>query len=192
MDYDPENLQASYELAMFSGDYSAAEHALADPRLKGISIAASGGGAVISEPVALHRALVAWLRGQREAAKQFAGEGIALLRARHPTLRQQPYDLMSLARAEACAGRSDEAVRDARAAAAAALQQDPYTGVDVKNDLGRIYVMLDHREEALAVLREILAMPLVLSPNELRFDPIWSRLKNDPRFEEILKSAKPL
>jgi hypothetical protein len=30
------------------------------------------------------------------------------------------------------------------------------------------------------------------SPNEIRLDPFWSPLKDDPRFEEILKSAKPL
>ena len=99
---------------------------------------------------------------------------------------------MCLARAEAYASRGGEAVRDARAAAATALQQDVYNGIEVKNDLGRIYVVLDRREKALAVLREILTMPLYQSPNELRFDPLWSRLKDDPRFEEILKSAKPL
>lgn len=31
-----------------------------------------------------------------------------------------------------------------------------------------------------------------VSPNEIRADPVWSRLKADARFEEILKAAKPL
>ena len=71
-----------------------------------------------------------------------------------------------------------------------ALQKDAYAGVEVQNELGRIYAMLGRREEALNVLREVLSRPLGQSPNELRIDPLWSRLKDDPRFEEILKSAK--
>lgn len=110
---DPDDLEASYDRAIRSGDYAAAERALVDPRLKSITIHAAG----VNEPVALHRAYVAWLRGQPEAARQFSDEAIAMVRAKHPPPRQQPHDLMSIAQAEAYAGRADEAVRDARASA---------------------------------------------------------------------------
>ncbi len=31
-----------------------------------------------------------------------------------------------------------------------------------------------------------------VSPATIRLAPLWARVKVDPRFEEILKSAKPL
>lgn len=30
------------------------------------------------------------------------------------------------------------------------------------------------------------------SPNEIRSDPMWAKLKGDARFEQILRSAKAL
>ena len=43
---------------------------------------------------------------------------------------------------------------------------------------------------AFAVGREFMTS-IRRSPNELRWDVFWSRLKDDPRFEEILRRAKP-
>jgi hypothetical protein len=48
------------------------------------------------------------------------------------------------------------------------------------------------REEALAALRAVLAGPCGWSPHEIRHDPLFSRLKDDPRFEEMLAAAKSL
>jgi len=59
-------------------------------------------------------------------------------------------------------------------------------------EVARAYVALGRRDEALALLREATTTTCQLSPNEIRYDPVLSRLKDDPRFEEILKSAKPL
>jgi len=187
-DSDPEGLNAAYDLAMLAGDFTAAERVLADPRLK---LLPQMGGLSL-ESTALHRAQLAWLRGQRELAGQFAEMAIAELAARRSTPRQEMVEKMMLARAKVFGGRGEEAMREGGAAAEGGLSQDAYYGVEMKSQLGRIYVVCDRREEALAVLREIMALPLQASPNDLRLDPLWSRLKDDPRFEEILKSAKPL
>ena len=47
-------------------------------------------------------------------------------------------------------------------------------------------------EEALDCLRRLITGPSSLVPMELRHDPCFAKLKSDPRFEEILRSAKPL
>jgi hypothetical protein len=62
----------------------------------------------------------------------------------------------------------------------------------MQGELGRILSAVGEREKALEVLRTMIAGPCFMTPGEIRYDPLWSRLKDDPRFEEILKSAKPL
>ena len=47
-----------------------------------------------------------------------------------------------------------------------------------------------HRVAPPASLRQVLSLPGTAQPQQIRTDLIWSRLKDDPRFEEILKSAK--
>ena len=86
-----------------------------------------------------------------------------------------------------------EALRDARVALADQKARDAYAGTAMQNDYGQILVVCSQRDEALATLQAFMTgMSGATAPNEFRFDPIWSRLKDDPRFEEILKSAKPL
>ena len=58
--------------------------------------------------------------------------------------------------------------------------------------VAQIYLVLDRRDDAFAVLREMMTGPSAIGPEALRLDPFWARVKDDPRFEEILKLAKPL
>jgi hypothetical protein len=53
-------------------------------------------------------------------------------------------------------------------------------------------VVAGRDDEAFAVLREVMDNPSADGPNAYRYDPVWVRLKSDPRFEQILQSAKPL
>ena len=52
--------------------------------------------------------------------------------------------------------------------------------------------MFDRRGDAFAILREMITEPGLLGPEQGRLDPLWSRLKVDPQFEETLKLAKAL
>ncbi|MSU50706.1 MAG: hypothetical protein EXS37_16735 [Opitutus sp.] len=185
---DPTGMRRAYQIAMLTRDYAGAERALADPRLKDLISSEN----IAVEPVALHRALVAFLDGRREPAQRFADEAIAEYRRRTWTPRQQPSVAMHVALAKALAGRADEAVREAEASAGSALKADAYAGRLCFIALGQIYAIFDRRDEALATLRREFDGPSHLSPNEIRIDPFWSRLKDDPRFEEILKLAKAL
>ena len=187
-DDDPTGLRAAYHLAMLMGDLTKADRALADPRCTGID----GLGGIIVEPAALHRAMIAWLQGRNEEAKRFADEAIAWQRGQKLAPRQQPYVALSIARAKAFAGRAAEAMPELQATVALALKLDGYGGRSAMLEAGRAYVALGRREEALALLQAMMHNPAGQSPNELRLDPLWSRLKDDPRFEEILKSAKSL
>jgi hypothetical protein len=62
----------------------------------------------------------------------------------------------------------------------------------VRHWLGGVLIVTGRPEEALAELRKLMAGIGSMTASEFRHDPLWSRLKSDPRFEEILRSAKPL
>ena len=185
---DPTGLGAEYERALWAHDFAAAERTLADPRLKGIT----DHGGIINEPTALHRALVACLLGKNNDAQRFADEAKEAFDRQSWAPRQLPYVMLGVARAKGFAGRHDEAWREAQAAVTLALGLDAYGGNVALGEAGRTYAWIGRREESLAVLRTLMTGISRYTPNEIRIDPLWSRLKDDPRFEEILKSAKPL
>ena len=56
---------------------------------------------------------------------------------------------------------------------------------------GQVLIVSGAREEAFALLREIMGGMGQQAPSQFRLDHFWSRLKDDPRFEEILKTAQP-
>jgi len=68
--------------------------------------------------------------------------------------------------------------------------------IHLLNELGRVYALLGERELALEILRTLMTGPnsfyVFGTPRLIRFDPCWSHLATDPRFDEILKAAKPL
>jgi hypothetical protein len=100
---------------------------------------------------------------------------------------------MRIAQAEAWAGLIEDSLRDAQAAFTDISAQDAYDTANLRRFLGSVYVSLGRRAEALDCLREMMGPTCPSpSPNEIRTDPAWSRLKDDPQFEEILNSAKSL
>jgi TolB-like protein len=187
-DNDPQGGRAAYENALLAGDYTAAARALADPRLTTLAQPS----ATIGDPVALHRALVAFLRGDREAAQQFADEALAFYGERSWLPRQEPFVRLGRAQAAAFSGRTADAVREVQAAVEQVTGRDEFSEAVARLEVARIYTALGQREPALAALRELMKGMTVFSPNEMRHDPLLSRLKDDPRFEEILRAAKPL
>jgi len=186
---DPTGAGDRYRAAVLRGDYAAADQILADPQLTRLS---EPRGNVIADPPTFYRAYVAFLRGEPEAVRRFADVALAYYRRESWNARQQPWVQMRIAMVKAWSGRPDDALRDGQAALADMTTQDIYDATMLRQFFGQILISLDRREEAIACLRQMMAAPCNLSPNEIRADPLWSRLKDDPRFEEILKSAKPL
>ena len=185
---DTQGLVRPYQVALLRGDFAAAELALADPKL---SVVASMGN-IVDDPVSRHRALVAWLRGQRDIATAQADATVAYYTARTWTLRQEPMVTIGTALAHAIAGRADVAVKLARESDALQHARDAFVVPDVQLVLGYVYLVLDRRDDALKTLRDLMTGPCLLGPESIRLDPVWARLKNDPRFEETLKLARPL
>ncbi len=186
---DPTGLRAAYDRAMWAHELAVAERVLADPALGSII----DGVSIIQAPAALHRALVAFLQGKTAEATTFSAAAIAEYRRRPWTPRQEPFVALDVAAANAYAGRVNEAVREAQAAVVVIEKMDAYAGAFARMLAGRLFAAIGRNEEAFALLRQLMTgISPRFTPNEIRLDPCWSRLKDDPRFEAILSSAKPL
>jgi tetratricopeptide (TPR) repeat protein len=187
---NPDPTMRLLRAALIRGDLAAGDRILAATDLKAADD--FKGSSVANDPISLQRAFVAFLRGEQEKAARFAQEAIDYFRGKQWNARQQPWVRVRLALAMGLAGRSAEAIAEAEAALADMRAQDAYGATQVRFYLGETYLVAGRNEQALAILRQLMNEPCTHSPNEFRIDPLWSRLKDDPRFEEILKSAKPL
>ena len=183
---DQFGLNKSYLEAVRAGDLAAADRFLADPRQEWFASV----GAVASQPATLLRAELAAFRGDRAAARKFAEAAIAALATRRGSPRQEPVNRVFVERARVCAG-EEGAVRALEAAMAIVVERDKFMVV-TWTEAARTLAAAGHNDAALEALRRQLAGPSNLSPAALRDHPFFTKLKSDPRFEEILKSAKPL
>ncbi|MBL9199787.1 MAG: protein kinase [Opitutaceae bacterium] len=185
---DKFGLDAAADLAFLRGDFAEADRILRDPRITFIP----SPGSVVSDPVALQRALLAWLTNRPDDARALADDALRHYATREWSPRQKPSVLVATAQAHACAGRADDAVRAAQEAWALLQGKDSFHEAEERPRIGHVYALLNRRDEALGFLRDMMAGPCRMTAREVRHDPVWSRLKDDPRFEETLRSAKKL
>ena len=188
---DPADLFPRNQAAYYGGNLAEAARLLGDARLVTIPNLSNS----ISEPIALHRAMVALLLARREEAATLAVEAIAFLRAGSWTKRQEPAIALALARATGYAGRNADAIKLATDLQRELGEKKGGDEVYHLDEIGRLYALLGAREQALACLRSLMtgpSSPYFGLPRMVRLDPCWSRLAEDPRFEEILKAAKAL
>jgi TolB-like protein len=185
---DPDGLEDRYFLAYRAGDVVAAARVLADPRLTAIT---NDNGA-IKDPVSLLRAGFALLQGDTDAAKRHAAAAVIAYQTGHWNPRQEPLVRLGLARAQALADPSEENVRGIHARLQEVARGDKYLAVSSMTEVAETLAVIGRREEALAILRDMLAGPCDESPPTIRNNPYFAKLKSDPRFEEILQAFKPL
>jgi len=177
-----------YYGAMAGGDLAVVDRVLTNSPLPYIPSPVR----VINEPVALYRALVAFMQGRQGEAHAFASDAMVYFRSVQWTYRQEPASMVDTALALALAGRSDEALKLAREGFALQTNRDVFAAAGLIPRLAQVYLVLDRREDALGALRDMMTGPCTCGPEEVRIDPLWLRVKDDPRFGSILDSAKPL
>jgi eukaryotic-like serine/threonine-protein kinase len=106
-----------------------------------------------------------------------------------------PRLLGELAIAEAGLGEKEEALRHARRAGEILpLSVDAVEGAMCEMNLAAVLVMTRDRDATFDKLSELVKLPFgVINYGDLKLDPVWDDLRDDPRFDRILaESALPL
>jgi tetratricopeptide (TPR) repeat protein len=99
---------------------------------------------------------------------------------------------LALAFAEAGLGHKLEAVREGQAVASLMpISRDAFSGPDYLVFLARLHVRLGDNDSAFELLDRLFAVPAgnVVSPALLKLDPNWDPLRNDERFQALIKQG---
>ena len=173
-------------LALCERDAAAAERALA---LFGADRVQSSNGWLSR---AFSEGTLAQVRGDK------AGERAAFTTARaeqQELLRTRPDyapALCVLGMIEAALGNKEEALRvGRRAMEILPVERDSMDGADMIEYFAMNCAWAGEKELALQHLAIVAKIPSSLSYGQLRLSPYWDRLRDDPRFEEIVASLAP-
>ncbi len=177
----------SFETALRERDPAGAARALAN-----ISSESYITQADYPVPRAWHEGLLAKLRQDAPATRA------AFMAARaeiEKLVRAQPGNarpLSALALIDAELGDKEKAIREGRTACdMLPPPKDSVDGVLLINHLARIYALTGEKDLALEQLDVVSKLPSGPSYGQLRLDPEWDSLRDDPRFEKIVASLAP-
>lgn len=109
-------------------------------------------------------------------------------------IKDQPDDSRfhsSLGMAYAGIGRKDDAVREGkRAVELLPVSREAWRGARRLRDLAKINVMVGNYNEAFENLETLFSMSSEVSPALLRIEPVWTPLRNLPRFQKLIAEKK--
>ncbi|HZI73889.1 MAG TPA: tetratricopeptide repeat protein, partial [Gemmatimonadales bacterium] len=85
-------------------------------------------------------------------------------------------------------GRKTEAVREGQTAVKLLpVSREAYRGANMQTALALIYATVGMRPKALEQLKYLLSIPCDISRGLLRHDPRWAGLRDDPKFQELIR-----
>ena len=113
------------------------------------------------------------------------------------------HSLAYIAEIDAALGRKEDAIREGRNAVELwPLKRDARLAPDIATYLAIVYMWTGERDAALQQLAEAAKLPAQppwhpacpgMSAGELKLNPLWDDLRNDPRFDKIIaEAAKPV
>ena len=128
--------------------------------------------------------------GRKEQALPFLEKAEAELLAIRNQGNTSPEVLATLLETHALLGRRAEVEREIPEIIAT-IAKDKWRGPSAEADAARAWSILGDRDRALPILERLLAQPYAdaLTPAQLRLDPVWDAIRDDPRFQKLANSG---
>jgi serine/threonine protein kinase/Flp pilus assembly protein TadD len=190
-DFSPTPLiwSARFRAALYLRHYDAANQVIAATPVKWTHV--FGGQA----PESWADGLVARARGDKQKAQSVFAAARKRLDA---TWGDKPKDgsyFAEVARLDAGLGRKEEAIREARRAVELMpIAKDALNGPLYVANLALVYAWTGEHDRALEQLKIVASIPAVfpdqLTYGDLRFNPCWDDLRDDPGFDNVVAAAK--
>ncbi len=180
----PEILYERVELLLLQRDYKAAQQAVDTLR--------PGGRFVTPLKVLMLRAKVSRLSGDQPGAKALYQQALAMATAatRDRLSESGLIESTLVPVARAALGHRTEALQalDSAGTTLSKLGMSSYVVEQLSLVRAQVDVMLGDNDAAIAALAKSLAAPAgIVSVPQLKLDPVWDPIRNDPRFQALLK-----
>jgi TolB-like protein/Flp pilus assembly protein TadD/class 3 adenylate cyclase len=134
----------------------------------------------------------AWLFGNKELARNSLGAARTIFER---MTREQPDYAQAwsyLGLTDAMLGRREEAIQEGkRACEVLPYAKDSWVGPAWMTNLAIIYACCGDKEAALEQLEKSAKLPVGITYGELKQNPDWDSLHDDPRFQQIVASIAP-
>jgi TolB-like protein len=175
-------------MAMLDGNYAEAGRVLAaSPRQDFQEIDLS-----FYFPKSWYQAMIARAKGDSPGATAAFRQCREILAQRLIVKPEHARTIAVLAQVDAGLGEKDLAIREAQHAIdLMPISQDIYDGALVLEGLAQVYTWSGDRDRAIGLVQKLVTMPGYTNYGRLKFHPLWSPLRGDPRFEKIVNSLAP-
>jgi tetratricopeptide (TPR) repeat protein len=128
--------------------------------------------------------------GDTENARRSYQEALVAAQRAVAESPQEATRHVLLALVAAGLGNADEALREGRRAIEILPESvDAFDGPILTISMARIHTLLGRTDEALSLLEHSLSTPAGVTVSELRFDPTWDALRDNPRFQKLLSQG---
>jgi TolB-like protein/Flp pilus assembly protein TadD len=142
-------------------------------------------------PKPLLAAVAHELLGEQERALESYETALHMLEQRVGESPQDPRLHSSFGITYASLGRKEEAIREGKLAVELLpVSKDAFYGISHEFDLTLIYTIAGEHDLALDQIERLLSIPSWLSPTWFRADPRFNRLREHPRFREIVEAGE--
>ena len=147
---------------------------------------------VVPVPIDCYYILLARLQGEQPSARANFVETREKLNQKVRTSLGNAKLLSNLAVVDALLGKKDDAIAEARRAAEMLpVSKDAVDGPGLLMNLAAVYAWTGESDHAFEQLETLVKIPNGLYYGNLKLDPYWEPLRNDPRFAKLTAELAP-